>query len=106
MKYVELIRDSDEIVAGVLTGEVIPEVNSQSSTYFAEVVSYPDEIVVRGQVYDSVTKTIEDTKASLKAKGLNYLLSTDWYVARFIETGKAIPDDILEKREQARKDAA
>jgi len=81
MKYVELIRDSDEIVAGVLTGEVIPEVNSQSSTYFAEV-------------------------ASLKAKGLNYLLSTDWYVARFTETGKAIPDDILEKREQARKDAA
>lgn len=105
MKYVELLKHSDEIIAGVLTGEVLPEVNDSSETYFAEVVTYPDDIVVYGQVYDAATKTIEDTKASLKAKGLNYLLSTDWYVTRLTETGKPIPEDILEKRKQARIDA-
>lgn len=33
----------------------------------------------------------------------NYLRNTDWYVIRSLETGKAIPDDILEKRNEARK---
>ena len=31
-----------------------------------------------------------------------YLADTDWYVTRKAETGKAIPDEILTKREQAR----
>tara|TARA_B100000902_G_scaffold398149_1_gene463953 strand:- start:17153 stop:17440 length:288 start_codon:yes stop_codon:yes gene_type:complete len=31
-----------------------------------------------------------------------YLAETDWYVTRKAETGKAIPDDILSKREEAR----
>ena len=33
-----------------------------------------------------------------------YLLETDWYAHRKAETGKAIPDDILAKRAQARLD--
>ena len=31
-----------------------------------------------------------------------YLAETDWYVARKAETGKAIPDEVLTKRQQAR----
>lgn len=31
-----------------------------------------------------------------------YLTETDWYVTRKAETGKAIPDDVLAKREAAR----
>ena len=31
-----------------------------------------------------------------------YLADTDWYVTRKAETGKAIPDDILTKRQEAR----
>ena len=31
-----------------------------------------------------------------------YLDETDWYVTRKAETGKAIPDDILTKRQEAR----
>lgn len=31
-----------------------------------------------------------------------YLAETDWYVTRKSETGKAIPDDVLAKREAAR----
>ena len=32
-----------------------------------------------------------------------YLAETDWYVTRKAETGKAIPDDILTKRQEARE---
>lgn len=32
-----------------------------------------------------------------------YLRETDWYVTRFIETQKPIPNDILQKRQEARK---
>jgi len=32
-----------------------------------------------------------------------YLADTDWYVTRKAETGKAIPDDVLTKRQEARE---
>ena len=32
-----------------------------------------------------------------------YLSSTDWYVTRQAETGNAIPEDILNKRQEARE---
>lgn len=35
-----------------------------------------------------------------------YLDSTDWYVTRYVETGKAIPEDIEAARSQARIDAS
>lgn len=31
-----------------------------------------------------------------------YLDSTDWYVVRFSETGKVVPTEVTEKREQAK----
>lgn len=31
-----------------------------------------------------------------------YLKNTDWYVTRMMETGKPIPDDVLQKRQEAR----
>lgn len=33
---------------------------------------------------------------------ISYLKATDWYVIRFMETGKFVPDDIQEKRDAAR----
>ena len=54
--------------------------------------------------------TEEDIKYQevlLKASdALRYLKETDWYAHRKAETGKAIPDDVLEKRAQARIDAS
>lgn len=38
------------------------------------------------------------------SKNKSYLLSTDWYVLRELDSGKAIPKDIKEKREKARKE--
>ena len=38
--------------------------------------------------------------------GKEYLKQTDWYVTRNAETGAEIPEDVLEKRAQARQDAS
>lgn len=37
-----------------------------------------------------------------KAEAQAYLLSTDWYVVRFAETGTAIPQEVTEARAAAR----
>jgi len=42
---------------------------------------------------------IEDEIVSLK----QYLQSTDWYGIRLAETGKAIPDAVLQERAQSRE---
>lgn len=39
----------------------------------------------------------------LKQRAYQQLLQTDWYVTRFIETGKPIPADILELRNKIRR---
>lgn len=45
----------------------------------------------------------EEEKAQTEISELeSYLKSTDWYAVRFAETGKEIPTEIREKREQAR----
>ena len=41
--------------------------------------------------------------ASQNYDARKYLADTDWYVTRKAETGKAIPTDILTKREEARE---
>ena len=33
---------------------------------------------------------------------LSYLARTDWYAVRFAETGEAIPDEVRDKRQEAR----
>lgn len=42
-------------------------------------------------------------KPDPKEEAKYYLASTDWYVTRKMETKKAIPKDIVEKRDAARK---
>ena len=44
-------------------------------------------------------KPVIDVAMQAKA----YLASTDWYVTRFAETGKPIPEDVTIKRAEARK---
>ena len=41
--------------------------------------------------------------ASENYSARQYLAETDWYVTRKAEIGKAIPDDILTKRQEARE---
>lgn len=79
---------------------------------------YLDTVLQEGDVIDEnyiVDKTppaitAEDIKADnqrvVRENAKKYLTDTDWYVTRKAETGKAVPEDILTKRAQARLDAS
>lgn len=46
--------------------------------------------------------TEEQKQIAINNHHRNYLLNTDWYVLRLIETGVAIPDNILQLRAESR----
>ena len=58
-----------------------------------------DGVVVE---YVAPPPTPEQLQAKVNTKARAYLLSTDWYVWRFADTGVPIPDDIKTKRQEAR----
>ena len=62
--------------------------------------SAPPELVINDEIISSMERSV------LRRDAKKYLAETDWYVSRKAETGKAIPDDILTKRAQARLDAS
>lgn len=47
--------------------------------------------------------TPEQLQGQANNEARAYLLSTDWYVVRFAETGVAIPEDIAAARQAARE---
>ena len=47
--------------------------------------------------------TPEQLQSQKNADARAYLLSTDWYVVRFAETGVAIPDEVIAARKAARE---
>lgn len=50
------------------------------------------------------TKTEADIQQELAlSEAKNYLSNTDWYVLRFVETAKPVPDEIKTLRDAARK---
>jgi len=53
--------------------------------------------LVRSEPVDTDVIRMEDNLSNRA-----YLTETDWYVTRKAETGKAIPEDVLAKREAAR----
>ena len=79
-------------------------------TYVSE--EFLDSVVESGDTVEDMPKlerrepTAEEIANNLVAMqnydARKYLTDTDWYVTRKAETGKAIPDDILTKREEAR----
>jgi len=54
-------------------------------------------------------KTLEELKAEkiqeVKRQAYNLLKETDWYIIRQQETGKEIPQDVLDKRQSIRNQA-
>ena len=79
-------------------------------TYVSE--EFLDSVVQEGDTVEDMPTlerqepTIEEIANNLVASenydARKYLADTDWYVTRKAETGKAIPTDILTKREEAR----
>ena len=54
---------------------------------------------------DKVEREEAEKNELQRLKALRYLADTDWYVTRAIETRKAVPKNVSEAREQARKEA-
>jgi hypothetical protein len=58
--------------------------------------------------YDGLTREqVDERDAKLKQEEANrearaYLAETDWYIMRNVETGAAIPEEILKNRAAAR----
>ena len=79
-------------------------------TYVSE--QFLDSVVQEGDTVEDMPvlerqePTAEEIANNLVASenysARKYLAETDWYVTRKAETGKAIPDDIVTKREEAR----
>jgi hypothetical protein len=49
---------------------------------------------------DEIAKQELDAK---KQEARQYLIDTDWYITRLIETTKAVPEEVLTKRAEARE---
>jgi len=62
-----------------------------------EVGSEPKELVASLKAMEA-----QEAQSKVNQEALAYLASTDWYVARFSETGTVIPDDVKQKRQEAR----
>lgn len=79
-------KDSNNNFYGIEDGQTVPAGLTEVTV---------EEINV---YHASLPKTAEQVKAEAQS----YLVSTDWYVTRLTETGKAIPEDVLIKRAEAR----
>lgn len=75
-----------------------PEDYSEKLYYRTEQDEYPYVVYSR----KSDEQIAEQTLAEAQASAAEYLRSTDWYVTRLAETGKAIPEDVLASRAEAR----
>lgn len=71
-----------------------------SKDYYYRTESDEAPYVIYTRKSDEQIAQLEQSKTN--AAALHYLTSTDWYVTRFAESGKAIPDDVKQKRDEAR----
>ncbi len=55
------------------------------------------------RLYEASPLSPEQQKIQNEYDARQYLAQTDWYVVRSIETGKSIPEDVLQKRAAARE---
>jgi hypothetical protein len=81
----------------------------QREEYFNENGCYPIEdsdVPANEKIILTAEQIAEGESIRKKISAIQYLKETDWYATRKAETGKAIPDDILTKRAQARLDAS
>lgn len=102
MKYIELDKETLDIMSGPWTADTLPVFADDSPHVAKEVISMPDTSIVPGQIWNDTTSSIEDTQDSINWKARAYLSSTDWYVIRQMETGEAVPADVTNKRAESR----
>ena len=85
------LQENEIAVDELLTESFISPYFNQNTTEFYE-----------GATAEQVTELENQKNIELKKQAHQQLSETDWYVTRFIETGKQIPTEILEQRQLIR----
>ena len=87
ISYVEI--DDDEHMA------MVEKANNEGKIFTHDEKGYPILI-------DPPPPSQEEINKNILRQSTTYLNITDWYVIRYIETGKEIPVDVKVKRQNAR----
>jgi hypothetical protein len=103
MIYIELEPNTNRIV-NLYQNRIEAPIAGNPNNLIYEVEILPSGFthLIEGMYFDTVKKEICHSQLSLNIASKLYLASTDWYAIRYAETGKPIPVDIAEKRQQAR----
>ena len=96
---VPLSTEDEALIAEVIAARVIPPADYSPDLYDIEYLQNPPYVVYERK---SDALVAQERQIKINAESLAYLASTDWYVARFAETGTAIPDEIKVARQAAR----
>jgi hypothetical protein len=108
---VKLILHKDNKAIGIENVEGEVTVNGNSIRWFgkklggisAEFFFIPSDVNVQiGDIVDSTLLSKEvnyESNEQLIFKYQDYLNETDWYIVRNLESGKVIPQDVLDKRQ-------
>ena len=108
-KYILFI---DGVLSGrydsTIHGDAIPsEAVEVDGALFFQTISENDGVwsLVNGEIVKLPfpPPSAEQVQSRTNAEARAYLLSTDWYVVRFAESGVPIPDDIMTARKAARE---
>jgi hypothetical protein len=101
-----------EVLAGVFDADYYPLGLGEDGQPIGEPMPYtlaPEDIesadMSNASMLSEADKQAEVAKAAQDAinnESLAYLKSTDWYIVRLQETGKAVPQTILDERQAAR----
>lgn len=75
---------------------------SKSENYIKPMYNPQDNTIYEGATLEDLEALELEKIKNLKEEQYNELLETDWYVVRFIETGKEIPLEIIELRASIR----
>ena len=97
----------------VLSARIKPELSFEYSQltygaiegvnqYYANGVDITlnEEQITEIELY--ISGVTEDVQQSTNLAARDYLLLTDWYIIRFLETGAEVPEDVSTGRTQAR----
>ena len=100
--FEEYMNETRVIQEAVYEDEFVDDINVGRKLVSPEITEF-----VRPYVANDITDKVDAYMLTLetansKEEAQTYLNSTDWYVARYGETGVAIPDDIKAKRAEAR----
>lgn len=98
-KFVLIDEDKEKLLN---TLEFMPQYSIDEIKEYDEVeVGYDNNTYVKGFAPVKPQELVDEERVAELEK---YLNETDWYSIRYAETGKEIPADVLQARQEAREE--